>query len=430
MKRFYILTLLLCTGFITRVAAQPKTELVEVRVTPLAQGWKTTVGQEVLFDVAILRDNQELKGVGFTYKCYPEQFRDVKAQRAQYVGGNFRVRTPGLRQPGFITCAAEVEIGGKRYSGQANVAVSPEAIEPYDSMPADFREFWSSELTKVKATELAPQLTLLPERCTPAANVYHVSFANGTSRIYGILSVPVEPGKYPAILNVPGAGVRPYEGDTYLVDSGFISLTIGIHGIPVNLVPELYDALFKAGLSRYWTADLESRDRYYYKRVYTGAVRAVDFIFTLGQFDGKRLAVCGGSQGGALAIVVAALDERVQCYTSFYPALCDMTAYRHGRAGGWPALFKGADEKDPLLPAQTRTALYFSTTNFARLLTVPGFLSWGYNDTVCPPGSVQATYNVITAPKEAYICPATGHWNFPEQWERKQAFIKAQFGMQ
>ena len=47
--------------------------------------------------------------------------------------------------------------------------------------------------------------------------------------MYGILSVPVKEGKYPALLRVPGAGVRPYAGDTYTAPADCIVLEIGIH---------------------------------------------------------------------------------------------------------------------------------------------------------------------------------------------------------
>lgn len=61
---------------------------------------------------------------------------------------------------------------------------------------------------------------------------------------------------------------------------------------------------------------------------------AVDYLFTLEQFDGKNLTVQGGSHGGALAIITAALDNRVTGLVSFYPALCDLNGYLHNRAGG------------------------------------------------------------------------------------------------
>lgn len=53
--------------------------------------------------------------------------------------------------------------------------------------------------------------------------------------MYGILSIPVKPGKYPALLRVPGAGVRPYSGDTYTATGKCIVLEIGFHGVPVTM---------------------------------------------------------------------------------------------------------------------------------------------------------------------------------------------------
>jgi cephalosporin-C deacetylase-like acetyl esterase len=61
--------------------------------------------------------------------------------------------------------------------------------------------------------------------------------------------------------------------------------------------------------------------------------------------------------------------------------------------------------------------------NFARLVKVPGFYSWGYNDTTCPPTSMFAAYNVIKAPKTLLIAEETGHWKYPEQNEASWIWI-------
>src|SRR5690606_22224750 len=150
---------------------------------------------------------------------------------------------------------------------------------------------------------LDARMTLLPERCTEKVDVYHVSFQNyrSRSRIYGILCMPRKEGKYPALLRVPGAGARPYGGEIALAEKGIITLEIGIHGIPVTMDPSVYAELMAGPLSNYWFFELDDRDRYYYKRVYLGCVRANDFLTSLPQFDGTNLGVTGGSQGGALS---------------------------------------------------------------------------------------------------------------------------------
>ncbi|HEU4903258.1 MAG TPA: acetylxylan esterase, partial [Flavisolibacter sp.] len=159
------------------------------------------------------------------------------------------------------------------------------------------------------------------------------------------------------------------------------------------------------------------KDRYYYKRVYTGCARAVDFLLSLPQVDSSRVAVYGGSQGGALAIVTAALHEKVKYVAALYPALSDVTGYLHGRAGGWPHMFGPQQHAAYEKPSMLQTAGYYDVVNFGRMLTIPGWYSWGYNDEVCPPTTAYAVYNTIKAPKELFITKETGHWMAPAQAE-------------
>jgi cephalosporin-C deacetylase-like acetyl esterase len=270
-------------------------------------------------------------------------------------------------------------------------------------------------------------MSLLPERCTETVNVYHVNIQNfKNSRLYGILCVPKKEGKYPAILQVPGAGIRPYFGDIAKAEKGAITLQIGIHGIPVTMEKEVYDHLNAGALSGYPTFNLDNRELYYYKRVYLGCVRAVDFLHSLPQFDGTNLGVSGGSQGGALAIITAALDNRVKSLVSYYPALSDMTGYLHGRAGGWPHMFAGPNASLHNKKDKIETIGYYDVVNFARQVKVPGYYSWGFNDETCPPTSLYAVYNVISAPKELFVVPETGHWTFPEQHEKTDQWLMNQ----
>lgn len=140
--------------------------------------------------------------------------------------------------------------------------------------------------------------------------------------------------KFPALLSVPGAGVRPYRGITSFAEKRIITLQIGIHGIPVNLDRTVYDNLAAGALNRYMVAGLENKNEYYYRRVILDSLRANDFLASLPQFDGTNLGVMGGSQGGALSIMTAALDSRVKGLAVWVPALTDLTGYIHGRTGG------------------------------------------------------------------------------------------------
>ena len=332
--------------------------------------------------------------------------------RAEVDGGT-------MQEPGFIRLQVVAEVEGKEYRGVGTAGFAPEAIRPVATLPEDFSAYWAEAIEKARSIPLQLTMTLLPDRSTLEVNVYHVSFQNERpgSRIFGMLSVPAAPGQYPLVLEVPGAGIRPYAPNVGAAQRGVIHLAIGIHGIPVNMEPRVYSDLFGAALANYWTFGLDSRDTYYYRRVILGAVRAGDFLMGLPQADARHYGVYGSSQGGALAIITAALDERITRLGAIHPALSDHEGFLHGRAGGWPHLFA---DWNPLnrQPEKIETARYYDVVNFARFVRVPGFYTWGFNDAVCPPTSMYAAYNVIEAPKELFLVRETAHWTYPEQWER------------
>ena len=152
------------------------------------------------------------------------------------------------------------------------------------------------------------------------------------------------------------------------------------------------------------------------KRVYLACVRAIDLLVSLPEWDGRNVVVQGGSQGGALALVTAGLDPRVTACVANHPALSDMARYTTGKAGGYPHFFRqpGMDT-----PEKLRTMAYYDVVNFARLITAPVYMTWGYNDNTCPPTTSYIVYNVLAGPKEALLTPVNEHW-VSEETERGQ----------
>ena len=112
-------------------------------------------------------------------------------------------------------------------------------------MPEDFMTYWESALSEARKIPLEPKMEIIPSSCTDKVNVYQVSFQNirPGSRTYGILCIPKKEGKYPALLRVPGAGVRAYYGDIETASKGAITLEIGIHGISVTMSNDYYDKM-------------------------------------------------------------------------------------------------------------------------------------------------------------------------------------------
>ena len=410
-----LLQLAFLVVFTVSAAAQGGTSLIKVIVAPDHKDWTYKVNETAKFSVQVLKYGNLMDNVTIDYETGPEAWPDVKKEGVVLKNGKTEF-SGTMKVPGFYRVRVWAVVDGRRYEGLATAAFEPEKIQPTVKDPADFDAFWTKAIEDARKFNLDPRLTLLPDRCTSDVNVYHISFQNDgfSSRIYGMLTVPKKPGKYPAILKVPGAGIRPYTGDTRLASMGFVTLEIGIHGIPVNLDIQAYLDLNGGPLAGYWGIRLNDKNTHYYKRVYVGCVRAVDFIYTLPEFDGTNIAVTGGSQGGALTIVTAGLDSRIKYAAGMYPALCDATGYLNKRAGGWPHYFKGIEPK----PGELETIGYYDVVNFARRVKAPGFYTWGFNDLTCPPTSMYSAYNVITAPKELHIFQETGHWTFPEQAEK------------
>lgn len=388
--------------------------MIRVIVAPDHKDWTYKVNENAKFSVQVLKYGNLMENVTIDYETGPDMVPDIKKQGIVLKDGKIEL-SGTMKVPGFYRVRVWAVVDGKRYEGLGTAGFDPYKISPTGKEPSDFDVFWANAIAEARKIDLDPIITLVPESCTSTSNVYNISFQNNAfmSRIYGVLVVPKAPGKYPAILKVPGAGIRPYSGDIRLSSQGFITLEIGIHGIPTNLNPQVYNNLNGAALAGYYFFNMNDKDAFYYKRVYIGCVRAVDFIFTLPGFNGTDIAVSGGSQGGALSIVTAGLDTRIKFLAAQYPALCDVTGHLFNRAGGWPHYFMNSKPK----PGEVETLAYYDVVNFARRVSAPGFYSWGYNDMTCPPTSTFSAYNVITAPKTIDIYQETGHWNFPEESE-------------
>lgn len=417
MKKLLLLLLCLILLGVSAVLAQPRVQLIQVSVSPNSSDWNFKTGEKVKFDVAVTKSNLPLKDVKIRYELSYDMLEPFEKKELTLKDGKTSINAGTMKNPGFLRCIVYASYDGKEYSNRATAGFEPEKIKPTIGYPDDFLEFWDNAKEDNAKIPMSPRMALLPEHCTDKVDVYHISVQNfqWNSRVYGILAVPKADGKHPAMLRVPGAGVRQFNGDTGNAEKGIITLEIGIHGIPVNMDQSVYENLRNSALKNYFLSDWDDRNKNYYKRVYVGCVRAVDFIFSLDKFDGENIIVEGGSQGGALAIVTAGLDSRIKGLISYYPALSDVTGYLHGRAGGWPHLFRNNPSKPCVLDEKARIAGYFDVVNFARQIKVPGFYSFGYNDMVCPPTSVYSAINVVNAPKELFVVPETEHWTYPEQ---------------
>lgn len=431
MKHFMkTLLLLLATVCVLPVAAQIRGYNIQVNVVPDHQDWTYKVGETATFRISVTKSATPLAGAVIDYEAGPEMYQDVKKTAVVLKDGTLTVKGK-MTKPGFYRVDVKTTIGGKEYKGACAAAFSPEQLKPTTVNPADFDQFWQNAISEAHHTDLNPTKRLLPERCTKDVNVYEVSFQNVRwgSRTYGILCEPVKPGKYPALLRVPGAGVRPYGGDIYTASKGAVTLEIGIHGIPVTMQQSVYDDLGQGALNGYWEFGMDNRDKSYYRHVVLGCIRALDYIEQYTPWNGKELGVTGSSQGGFLSLATAGLDRRITFYAPVHAALCDHTASLKGVACGWPHYFYWNKGKG--MEKQIETSRYYDGVNFARRITnaQAGWFSFGYNDDVVPPTTAWATYNIVKGPKSITPYQQTAHFWYQEQWDEWENWLLTQMNI-
>ena len=107
-----------------------------------------------------------------------------------------------------------------------------------------------------------------------------------------------------------------------------------------------------------------------------------------------------------VALFDAAAETRTIVAAAAFRALADMAAYAEpGRTGGYPHM-----KRERLTPDNIRTLSYYDAVNFARHITCPVRMTWGYNDDVCTPTTSYAVWNVLDSPKESLITPINEHW--------------------
>ena len=359
------------------------------------------------YKYGIPQDNLEVK-----YELGGDMMPADKTGSVKVKNGRAVIDVGTMKTPGFRDCRLVAVIDGKVYKHHVKVGLSPEILQPYTQLPADFDQFWEKNLADAARCPMKYTIEPAPEYATEKADCYLVKlqcFRPG-SYIYGYLTRPKAPGKYPVVLCPPGAGIKTIKEPKrhiYYAEEGCIRLEMEIHGLNPKMSAEEFKEISSA-FGNYLTNGLDNRDNYYMKKVYMSCVRAIDFLISLSDWDGKNVIVQGGSQGGALALVTAGLDKRVTACVANHPALSDMAGYKAGRAGGYPHFFKNYQGMDT--PEKIRTMAYYDVVNFARRIKVPVYITWGYNDDTCPPTTSYIVYNVLDCPKEALITPINEHW--------------------
>jgi len=281
--------------------------------------------------------------------------------------------------------------------------------------PSDFDSFWRGTLEDARLHDSR----LVIERVFSPVNsvqIYDCSFSgyNG-EQIRGWLRRPHESGeKLPVLVEFVGygGGRGIAEDNLFWASAGYVHLQMDTRGQGGTWSPGSTPDLSISGprVPGMMTSGIESRDSYYYRRLITDAVRAVDAVLTLDQIDSERVVTLGVSQGGGLALAVAGLHSAVTDMVAYVPFLCDfpraITITDRDPYKEISRLLSVIRDQESEI---ARTLSYFDGVNFAKRSQASAQFTAGLMDDVCPPSTVVAAFNAYKGPKEIRLFPHSGH---------------------
>ena len=282
-------------------------------------------------------------------------------------------------------------------------AVAPEQIKPALGKPPDFDAFWAGKLTALKQVPINPKLEpTASDRDTVELSTVTLDSLN--SQVHGYLATPKDGAKHPALVIYQYAGVYALQKSTVTdrAAEGWLAFNVDSHDMPPDQATAPRD---------YASLGNTSRETSYFLNMYLRDTRALDYIQSRPDWDGKTIVIMGMSMGGQQSFATAGLNpDRVTAMIVNVPAGADFSGDLHGSKRGYPNW--SVDD-----PQVVETARYFDVMNFAPAIKAKTSVAFGFIDTTSPPFGVLAAFNQIQGPKEAVPMAGSDHNNITPQQE-------------
>jgi cephalosporin-C deacetylase len=270
--------------------------------------------------------------------------------------------------------------------------------------PTDFAAFWQATRTELDAIQANISYEPEPLRSTDDVATFAVHFTSlDLAHIFAWLCLPRGRSGCPGLLLPPGYSGVPSLPRAW-AELGFAALQVSPRGHHRS------DAEIAPGFPGYMTAGIEDPRSYVYRGAYCDVWRAVDVLLNRSEVDRGRIAVTGGSQGGALSLVAAAGRSEIVAVAADVPFLTGIRdSLQLGSSYPYEEI-KDYIRQHPERSEQVLTTLdYVDTLNFAEAIRVPTLLSAGLSDDICPPETAYALYNRLQCSKDIRAYPYAGH---------------------
>lgn len=350
-----------------------------------------------------------------------ERYVEIPAGKSQMVSFFYQPKQPGL----YRVFAHLRNSKGSISANSATMGYAIESIQSPLTRKSDFYSFWQK--TKRELTQTPAQFKVIPKPSlsTDYYQVYLIEMKSlGNMLVKGWYRVPKGKKNLAAVLQVPSLGgafynvrslaERPRHGVPY--DFAVLSLNVRGHGNSKNPIDVGKDT------HRIISYGATHKDSYIYRGMVMDCIRALDFLTTRSEIDPQKIAIEGGSQGGALSLIVAALDKRIKLCAPDVPFLSDMDNLM--KQTSWVKKeFQRYQKNNPQISwwKIQENLSYFDTKNFADQIKVPVLMSIGLQDQTCPAITGIGVYNHIQSSKECLIYP-NGRHNGGGEIHRKRKF--------
>ena len=404
-------------------------DLLDLRVAFTEKNHILKGGSDIIVPVIILNNSREkIKGsITLSVKSdFKEEVASIN-QPIEVAGKsekriNFTIKKAG---PGFYNGNIMLSSQNVNKVEKFSFGIDPEeVVSPPDPQP-DFENYWIRARRELDAVDPQFRASKIDSLCTEKNLVYMVEMRSlGNILIRGWYITPAAAGKYPAILKVQGYSSDQQASWGYFADD-VISFVLNIRGhgnSRDNVNP---------GFPGYLQYNLPDKELYIYRGAYMDCVRAVDFLTSRPEVDASRIAVEGGSQGGALSCATAALDKRIIACAPDVPFLSDFRHYF--KTANWPGNeFVEYVKSNPATDWEKvfYVLSYIDIKNLAPKISCPVLMQVGLIDDVCPPHINFAAYNNLKVRKEYVVYPESGHGLPSEAEAYKRKWLRIQLGLQ
>ncbi|MCF3649685.1 acetylxylan esterase [Synoicihabitans lomoniglobus] len=299
--------------------------------------------------------------------------------------------------------------------------------------PADFDAYWDAALAELDGHDAQLEIVENTAINPPHVACFDLWFTGvGGARIYAKYLRPRQPaGQLPAVLKFHG----------YSHNSGDWTESLGMAAC--GFAVAAMDCRGQGGrsddaggpkgmtLRGQFVRGLDDPDptKLLYRAIFLDTVLLARIVMALSEVDENRVGVTGASQGGALALVCAALEPRIKRTAPVFPFLSDYKRV-------WDMdLAKGAFEElryflrkfDPRHERvdEVFTKLgYIDVQNFASRVQAEVLMFTGLMDQICPPSTQFAAFNKLTGPKRMVLYPDYEHENLPDQADLAFEFLR------